>query len=214
MVPLTLVIVAPASAHIELEEPAARYEDQKSGPCGAISDARTDDVTIFEPGQTITVSWRETIDHPSHYRISFDPDGQDDFADPPEMQAYYSNDMVLLDEIPDDPSGRFSVQVTLPDVECDSCTLQLIQVMYDKPPYTVPGNDIYYQCADLVLQRGATGGPTDTGRGPGGTDGTGDDSGTDAEDQRGCGCAGAPAPPMAGLLGGVLVLAPLRRRRA
>jgi hypothetical protein len=25
--------------------------------------------------------------------------------------------------------------------------------MYDKPPYQTPGNDIYYQCADLVLRR-------------------------------------------------------------
>lgn len=50
----------------------------------------------------------------------------------------------------------------LPDVECDNCTLQAIQVMYDKPPYVTPGNDLYYQCADLVLRRGVAATPVPT----------------------------------------------------
>jgi len=59
---------------------------------------------------------------------------------------------VLLDAIPDTPSGGLStVSVILPDIECDNCTLQVIQVMADKPPYTLGGNDLYYQCADIVL---------------------------------------------------------------
>jgi hypothetical protein len=98
-------------------------------------------------------------------RISFDADGDDDFVDPaclgdcdttsPQI-AIYSNASVLLDDIPDTPDGGLStVTVTLPDIECDRCTLQVIQVMYDKPPYETPGNDIYYQCADLVLHRSA-----------------------------------------------------------
>ena len=45
-------------------------------------------------------------------------------------------------------------QVTLPDVECERCTLQLIQVMTDKAPYG-DGNDLYYQCADLALRADA-----------------------------------------------------------
>ncbi|MBW2225541.1 MAG: hypothetical protein JRF54_15365, partial [Deltaproteobacteria bacterium] len=62
--------------------------------------------------------------------------------------------------------------VTLPDITCDNCTLQMIQVMYDKRLYTTLGNDIYYQCADLVLREGgappgAGGCATATGRLPG-----------------------------------------------
>ncbi|MCA9560948.1 MAG: hypothetical protein KC583_20510, partial [Myxococcales bacterium] len=58
--------------------------------------------------------------------------------------------------------------VTLPDVECDNCTLQVIQVMFDKPPQTSPGNDLYYQCADLVLRGdGPPPPPVDAGPGPG-----------------------------------------------
>ncbi len=46
--------------------------------------------------------------------------------------------------------------ITLPNEPCPACTLQLIQVMQDKPPWG-DGNDIYYQCADLVIEAGAGG---------------------------------------------------------
>jgi hypothetical protein len=61
---------------------------------------------------------------------------------------------VLADRIPDAAVGltRGAVTVTLPDLECAACTLQLIQVMTDKPPYDGL-DDFYYQCADLVLTR-------------------------------------------------------------
>lgn len=143
-------------AHLMMSSPQNRYDaEQKAPPCGRAGGVRTDRVTVLEPGSTITVVWDETIDHPSHYRISFDVDGEDDFVDPATMMEFYSNAAVLADNIPDDASRHFEYQITLPDVECENCTLQVIQVMYDKPPYTIPGNDIYYNCADLALRRGA-----------------------------------------------------------
>ncbi|MEM9492309.1 MAG: SCE4755 family polysaccharide monooxygenase-like protein [Myxococcota bacterium] len=151
-----LAVPATASAHITLTYPTNRYgEQQKQGPCGVTGGERSQNVTVLEPGSTITLAWDETINHPSHYRISFDMDGDDDFADPVTMQQLYTNDSVMVDGLPDFDLGSHEYTITLPDVECDNCTLQLIQVMYDKPPYTIPGNDIYYNCADLVLQRGA-----------------------------------------------------------
>jgi hypothetical protein len=64
--------------------------------------------------------------------------------------------LVLADRIPDAAGGltHGEVQVTLPSTACDACTLQLIQVMTDKPPFD-GGDDFYYQCADLRLVRGA-----------------------------------------------------------
>ena len=66
-------------------------------------------------------------------------------------------------------------------------------MMYDKPPYTTPGNDIYYQCADLVLQ---VGGVPDGGMNPvGGTGGSGGSpnpgggTGTVPADSGGCSVA-------------------------
>lgn len=158
-----------AWAHITMLAPTPVGAAQKVGPCGDGPHARGSSPAVFEPGATLTVEWRETVNHPSHYRISFDVDGDDSFADPETPTDFYTNDTVLLDEITDEPDGTFAVEVTLPAVECETCTLQLVQVMHDKPPYVPGTNDLYYQCADLAL-RASAGGPvtptdpdTDTG---------------------------------------------------
>jgi len=151
---VSLLLPEPASAHITLLEPDNRTDLLKTGPCGESGGTRGDVVTVFEPGETITVSWDETVNHTGHFRISFDPDGQDDFADPRSYDDFYTNGTVLLDDIPDTPDGGISVvEVELPDTECENCTLQLLQVMTDKPPFGPDGgSDFYYQCADLALR--------------------------------------------------------------
>lgn len=153
---------APAvSAHIALTTPPARHPDseQKFGPCGVQSgDARTTDpakITTYMAGETITVEWTEIIDHdPAHYRIAFSREG-DAFVDPTgfdDIETVYPD---LLDGIPDADAGsghQYSVEVTLPNEPCELCSLQLIQVMHDKPPWGPEGgDDIYYQCADIIL---------------------------------------------------------------
>ncbi len=174
-----LFIAAPAAAHITLMNPAARNTQQKKGPCGlaADQDMKGAPVATYLGGETITVVWEETVNHPSHYRISLDLDGQDDFVDPAAMDEFYSNDAVLLDEIPDKAGGIYEVQLELPDVSCETCTLQVIQVMYDKPPFP-DGNDMYYQCADIIIEgsgvetTGTTGDPTTGDPSTSGTAGT------------------------------------------
>lgn len=148
-----LLLARVANAHIALVSPKARNADQKDGPCGVAGDKRGTTVTTFKPGETITVEWKETVSHPGHFRISFDADGQDGFADPKGFTDLNAAPTVLVDGIKDKTGTQtYSQEVTLPDVECDKCTLQVIQVMTDKPPYG-DGNDIYYQCADLVLSK-------------------------------------------------------------
>jgi hypothetical protein len=131
---------------------------QKVGPCGV--EERSANVNVFRPGETITMVFNETVNHPSHYRVSFNPSG-DDFPDPVSVDDIRSGGpYMLLDGIADEEAGRQQVQVTFPDIECDDCTLQLIQVMYDKGGNgfggrTVEGgnDDMYYSCADIVLRR-------------------------------------------------------------
>jgi hypothetical protein len=177
-----------ASAHIELQTPLNRYSDIKSGdnkscPCGSGTtnrscrnpeefsdpDRSADRATTFAPGDTITVQFDEYVGHSGRYRIAFDPDGADldDF-----------NENILLDE--PDPVGSmgnigddsiWEFQVTLPEMTCDNCTLQLIQVMdgntTDEVLNPVDRGGTYFQCADIVLANGTpTGGippldPTD-----------------------------------------------------
>lgn len=175
-------ISVPAFAHLELTSPVSRYGGAvlKDAPCGMGDGARSGNVTTFTAGETITVEWDEYINHPGHYRIAFDADGQDDFVDPNCLSDCDSRDMVielntndavLMDGIEDKSGGTYAVDVTLPNITCDNCTLQVIQVMTDKPPYTIGGNDNYYQCADLILvaSDGDMGGG-DLDMGTGGTD--------------------------------------------
>lgn len=214
-----------ALAHVQIRAPRQRHEDQKYGPCGVTGGTRSQNVCSFRPGATITVAWDETIDHPGHFRIAFDEDGVDGLIDPTGYEDFDNSPAVLEDNIPDrDVSGAdsaYSMQVTLPDVECQNCTLQLIQVMTDKMPWGPGGgNDIYYQCADIVLSAsapaepepgcapGATGGNDG---GPGGADAApaGGDAGV-AADEGGC-AAGRTGGGTAGALF-ILALVVLRRR--
>jgi hypothetical protein len=129
---------------------------QKVGPCGLAGRAN---VTEFTPGETITVRFNETIDHPSHFRIAFNPNG-DAFPDPRSVDDKSGGPLVLFDGITDEEESEQQIGVTFPNVECGSCTLQLIQVMYDKGGNGFGGrnaqggnDDIYYSCADIVLRR-------------------------------------------------------------
>lgn len=213
-----LVVAAPsvAAAHIQLDYPLPRTTQQKQPQCGLTGSTRSMNPTVLEPGATITVRWTETINHPGHYRVSFDADGED-FYIPlafDDIQPAGTNN-ILIDGIADvaTPQAVYEAEITLPDQPCETCTLQLIQMMTDKPPYG-DGNDIYFQCADIALRPGGAPGPD------AGTDNPADpDGGTDpanptppSEAIGGCSATGAR---QGGLL--VLLLAGLvaraRRRR-
>lgn len=173
VVAVTLALLAgPAHAHINLLSPTPRTTSLKSGPCGAgPNDPRGPTVATFKPGETIMVTFNEFVDHPGHYRVAFDDDGQDIFVDPKSFDDVGGGPGVLIDGIADKQGGDYQVEVELPDIECDNCVLQVIQVMTDKPPYG-DGNDMYYQCADIALkgevasttsgEPGSTGGPETT----------------------------------------------------
>jgi hypothetical protein len=178
-----------ANAHIALLKPAPRTSAQKTGPCGAAGSTRGSTVTTFQPGETIVVEWDETVDHPGHYRIALDLDGDDDFVNPNNPDDNFPT--TLVEPIADKVGGKYTQQVTLPTTPCDNCTLQLIQVMTTSVPY----NSFYYQCADIVIA------------GEGGGGGGGDE---DEATQGGCSSsrgAGMGVVFLAGLLGLV------RRRR-
>jgi len=87
--------------------------------------------------------------------------GASDFYNSPEVLAGMDNLAPHLASLGTTP--KYTWQVKLPDVECTNCTLQIIQVMEDDDshgPYDpTPGvgvEDIYHQCIDLVLKRGAS----------------------------------------------------------
>jgi hypothetical protein len=193
-----MLLSTSAGAHLDLTSPPPRLggieggSQLKRGPCGQTTNGRTDRVSVFEPGQTITVEWAEYINHPSYYRIAFDVDGDDSFPIREDMDTVNRNtddpeavhpvgDVVLkyVYEPPD--LAVYSTDVTLPDVECENCTLQVIQFMYDNLN-DGRNNEYYFQCADIALRRsgssgeaGAAGSPSGAAGAPatGGSDGSG-----------------------------------------
>ena len=171
-------------AHINLDEAGthlSRYGRRyiKHGPCGKKDGQRSENVFTYKAGETIYIKIREFIPHPGYFRIAFDENGDDDFINPqsinpinrkcmktPEDRCgkddFYNNHTVLLDNLNPHKRGfpkTYEWEVTLPDVTCDNCTLQIIQVMTDGAPIHAPydpamdSDDLYYQCIDLKLER-------------------------------------------------------------
>lgn len=129
-----------------LIKPRTNNDNIKLGPCGA---ARTENAVVLQSGATIEVAFESTIYHQGHFRIAFSE------ADDQGFDAH-----VLADQIPDFPDQRYRTEsITLPDIECSACTLQLIQTMPDRNPPTD-----YFSCADIQLT--ATGTPPDDSNSP------------------------------------------------
>jgi len=129
--------------------PRSSSSGEKTAPCGSFPpSADSANRTTLKPGAKLTISWEETIQHTGHFRIAFSPDG---------INGFDSN--ILMDNIPDTQNGstnytdsttyhQFSQVITVPTTLCETCALQVIQVMIDNHPQT-PTN--YYSCADIRI---------------------------------------------------------------
>jgi len=226
------VILAPtlAAAHVRISSPTPRSSDQlKERHCGLTAGTRAN-VQTMRPGAPLHLVWDEYVVHPGWFRISFQQNG-DIFEIPPASNGPSSTgasnyptenltgmtdpttgSLIIADRI---AHGTLSMDITLPNVECTNCTLQLIQMMTDGASYTIAANssNIYFACVDLVLSATAVipdAGPTGGGGG-GGTGGTGPDGGLGSSTTSG-GCS-ATGGPSAMLVLGLLGLARRRRRR-
>lgn len=197
----------------------SRYGDTelKDAPCGRANGTRGTHIYHYNPGQTIKVAMVEFVAHPSYFRIAFDDDGDDGFIEPQSIQPidptrpcpynaadkcgppdYYNSPAVLpgMDDLyPHLPTGfldtaKYTFEVTLPNITCDNCTLQIIQVMedtvhgaYNPTPGDPNDNpyipDIYHQCIDIVLRPGSDGGMF-------GPDASSTQAGSSGKDEGGC----------------------------
>lgn len=178
----------PAQAHIIMVgDIVSRGGDQKLSPCDGAKGSGP--VYTFQPGATINLQLMEPIPHPSYFRISFDNDGDDGFVEPASIKPieetracpfdaddqcgksdYCNGSTVLWDNLNPHIAAdakAMSWNIKLPDVECDNCTIQIIQVMEDTvhgaycPQGSCPNaknslEDIYHRCIDVKLVRGAT----------------------------------------------------------
>jgi hypothetical protein len=141
---IVLVSGTVCSAHIRLRSPVPRVAGDgiKTGPCGG---SVRQNVTVVDGGKMLTVSWEETINHPGRFILSFSN----------ARDAFTGN---ILKTIIDNQGAetptphQFSTQIPIPDINCDTCSIQLIQSMEENPQAPT----FYYSCADLKIVASAS----------------------------------------------------------
>jgi MYXO-CTERM domain-containing protein len=153
-----------ARAHITLTNPKPRTvanSGQKGPPpCGLM--APNPNPQRFRPGETIMVEWDETVPHVGRFRVAFGEPGMT-FPDPVARKDTSNILPIFIDGIDEKTAGGARVthrqMITFPSKPCAACTLQVLQVMKVDPPYNPAANEnIYYQCADIVLEGEPVGG--------------------------------------------------------
>lgn len=145
-----LFLSSMAGAHSRLTasntiKPRGTDPGVKIGPCGGLARVTP---SVLSGGQTITVNWEETIHHPGRFEFYFSQAGDANF----QLLATVENS-----QNDNNVPHQYSTNITLPNVNCDSCTFQMIQVMLENP--AVPS--YYYSCADMQV-KSATGAVTPT----------------------------------------------------
>lgn len=137
-------------AHARLSFPVPRNNNSgiKNGPCGGL--ARSAIPTTVIGGSTITLQWLETIDHPGRYIFSLSLAND---------QGFNQNVLATIPDLQDGAAGlphMYTAQLTIPNINCPTCTLQMIQSMEENPAAPT----YYYSCADLnIVQAGTTPAP-------------------------------------------------------
>lgn len=167
-------------AHFRLLEPASwlvedeRGDPQKAGPCGGSNTnwgTPSYAVTKVTGGQTLHIKVLETIYHPGHYRVALAVNSPNELPlDPetttrPSERGPWSVSAVIQDppqipvladglfahsEKPAGPVQPFETDVTLPNINCRKCTLQVIQWMAEHA-FNNPGGYTYHHCAHLAI---------------------------------------------------------------
>lgn len=172
-----VTVPAAVQAHFKLIEPASwitedqRGDPQKAAPCGA--DAKSvpsEAIGKAVGGSTIHLKVLETIYHPGHYRVALSVNSREELpADPMTIERMTERGPrsvwaaiqspvqtpVIADGLfqhytrPASPQ-TFETDITLPNITCPKCTLQVIQFMADHA-YNQPGGYSYHHCADLAI---------------------------------------------------------------
>jgi hypothetical protein len=165
-------LLEPASRLVEDQ----RGDPQKLGPCGGTSAAAgtpTGIVNSAVGGSKLHIKVQETIYHPGFYRVSLAVKALDELpADPVAVTrdtekgpwsisgAIQSNPQmpVLADGLNSHrtrPAAGtqlppFETDVQLPNINCEKCTLQIVQFMEDHG-YNKDGGYTYHHCADVKI---------------------------------------------------------------
>jgi hypothetical protein len=170
-------VPAVMQAHFKLVEPASwlieddRGDPQKAGPCGGSNadwGKPSYAVTQAAGGSTLHVKVQETIYHPGFYRVALAVNSPTEL--PPDPKATttqsergpqsVSGEVMSPVQMPVLADGLFvhheraatpfETDVTLPNISCKHCTLQVIQFM-EQHGANNPGMYTYHHCAIVQI---------------------------------------------------------------
>jgi hypothetical protein len=174
---LMTVVPAVTQAHFKLMEPASRImeddrgDPQKAGPCGGTNadwGTPTYAVTKVTGGQKLHIKLQETIFHPGHYRVALAVNSPNELPPDPKIMTMPTDkgprsvsaeiqDPVKMPLLADGlwvhtakVDTPWETDVTLPNINCPKCTLQIAQFMAEHGANN-PGNFTYHHCADLQI---------------------------------------------------------------
>jgi hypothetical protein len=174
-----VLMPAAAFAHFILVLPVPTLEQnrlgdpQKKWPCGGTSanpGTPSGAVTAVRGGDELPIKIQETIYHPGHYRIALAVKDVSELPPDPEtvtrmtergpwsVSAKIDPDPkppVLVDGLfqhttRPEPGSFFETQLKIPNINCDNCTLQVIQWMAEHA-LNADGDYSYHHCATLKI---------------------------------------------------------------
>ncbi len=148
-------------------------------PDGNNDDILTGVVTEVTGGSKLHLKVQETIFHSGHYRVALAVNSRRELpADPTAVEKYTERGLysvwgviqsppqipVLADGLfrhypegdqrasfrPETPMDPWEADISIPNINCEKCTLQVIQFMADHV-YNRHGGYSYHQCADLKI---------------------------------------------------------------
>lgn len=163
-------------AHFTLRAPASwiveddKGDPQKLAPCGGTEQnpgMPTGASTDVRGGQKLKVVVEETVFHPGHYRIALarkrnllpaDPEVtmHDTDRGPRSLSAKIETSPqppLLVDGLwphTEKPAKPWETEITIPNITCDSCQLQVIEFMAEHPGVR-QGGFSYHHCAALNI---------------------------------------------------------------
>jgi hypothetical protein len=167
-----------ADAHFRLLAPASWIEEnqlgdpQKAAPCGGTNadfGKPTWAVTEAKGGSLLHIKVQETVFHPGHYRIALAVNSPTELPIDPKAETMTDASgkvtsvsgaimnpvapPVLVDGLwahQEKVSAPLETDVRLPNINCESCTVQVLQFM-EHHGVNNPGQFSYHHCAVLKI---------------------------------------------------------------
>jgi hypothetical protein len=174
----TALLPASSQAHFKLLAPTSwlieddKGDPQKAGPCGGTNadyGKPSYAITNVKGGSAVHIKIQETVYHPGHYRVALAVNSPNELPVDPKAMTM-TNDQgrvlsvsaevmspvappVLMDNLfphTAKAGALWETDVTVPNITCKACTLQVIQFM-EQHPMNNPGNFTYHHCAVLHI---------------------------------------------------------------